>query len=72
MAGIYIPIRLGINSINPEIVVCENCKGEGVEREGNLIEMHDHDKKICTVCNGDRVLNRITTIEYQRIKINSK
>lgn len=68
---IYIPIQLGTNSVKKEIVLCENCKGEGVVSEGNVIEMHDCDKVVCPVCHGDRVLIKIKTIVYQRIN-NSK
>jgi DnaJ-class molecular chaperone len=47
-----------------EIEICEECKGTGKTKVGNLRESHNHDIIECTYCDGDGSWIKVTTIEY--------
>lgn len=52
------------NNINNEIVICPECKGEGIQYCFN----GDSNSKItCELCKGKRVVRQVTTVKYESV-----
>lgn len=58
-------------SYNKEIVLCGNCKGEGVLYRHEVKDYHRNDynviPSVCIMCNGTGRLWKITKVEFQKL-----
>lgn len=54
-----------------EIVICSNCKGEGVLRTHTITDYHRGEYDVntfeCHKCDGEGRVWEITTIEYKKV-----
>ena len=57
--------------IYTKIVTCSHCGGEGYTKKWNDRE-REYDRVTCSECDGLRVLEKIVTVEFKKIKYAGK
>lgn len=50
-----------------KIVTCPHCGGEGCTKKWNDRE-REYDRETCIECDGFRVVKKVVTIEYEKVK----